>query len=148
MRRVMLGLLIATLAFAACTDDDASSGAGDEPTGAQETSPAEPQEEYVIIEGGEEFAITESCVDTNGQYTGNLPEGGLFILREGIDPEGRFVDFLPSQDADPLSSKEAEDTTVSNEGGFVTGTTTVYTEDGANSLSLEFGIVRDTSKFC
>ena len=143
MRKVMLGLLIATLAFTACTDDD-SSGAPDEPTTTPETSP----DEYITIEGGEEFAITESCVDTNGQYTGTLPEGGLFILRDGIEPAGRFVDFLPSQDADPLSSKEAEDTTVSNEDGFVTGTTTVYTEDGANSLELEFGIIEDTDKFC
>ena len=138
MRKMMLVLLIAILAIAACGGDGDS---GD--PGAEDTSPAEPREEFVAIEGGDEFTITDSCVDTSGQYVGNLPEGGLFILREGIKPEGNFVDFLPTQDADPLSSKKPGDTTTTNEDGFVTGTSTVYTEDGANSVELEFGIVME-----
>ena len=146
MRRLLIGLLICTLAFAACGGDDenGSDPAAEETDGGEETT----QEEYIVVDG-EQIAIVESCVDTSGQYTGTLPEGGLFILRDGAAPEESFVDYLPSQDADPLSSQKPEDTVVTSEGSFVTGDTTVYTEDGANSLEIQFGIIiEETEQGC
>ena len=142
MRRALIGLSIALLLFAACGGDDESSteeepGSGDRTT--EQTEPA--QQDEILIVDGEQMPILESCVDNSGQYTGNLADGGIFILRGGNGPDESFVDFLPSANADPLSSKEPEDTVVASEGSFVTGTSTVYTEDGANSLELEFGII-------
>ena len=150
MRRTLIGLSIALLLFAACGGDDENGnkepGSG-EPTGVEPTDNA--MQDEILLVDGEPFPIVESCVDNSGQYTGNLAEGGIFILRGGNGPEESFVDFLPSENADPLSSQEPEDTIVTSEGNFVTGTSTVYTEDGANSLELEFGItIEDTEAVC
>jgi hypothetical protein len=143
VRKVLIGLLVASVLCAACGGgDDNRSNDGSRPAaeGTEDADTSSSQDEYLIVDG-EDTAIVESCVDTSGQYVGNLPEGGLFILRDGATPQENFVDYLPSQDADPLSSQAPEDTTVDGDGGFVTGTTTVYTEDGANSLEIEFGVV-------
>ena len=149
MRRTLIGLSIALLLFAACGGDENGTdepGSG-EPTGVGPTDNA--MQDEILLVDGEQYPILESCVDNSGQYTGNLADGGIFILRGGNGPEESFVDFLPSENADPLSSQEPEDTVVISEGSFVTGTSTVYTEDGANSLELEFGIViEDTGEGC
>jgi hypothetical protein len=153
MRRTLIatalvGAVIALLLFAACGGDDNDNAA--EPDGEQTTEQTDPatQDEILLVDG-EQYPILESCVDNSGQYTGNLADGGIFILRGGNGPDESFVDFLPSEDADPLSSEEPEDTIVASEGSFVTGTSTVYTEDGANSLELEFGIIiEDTEEGC
>jgi hypothetical protein len=151
MRKVLIALLVATLAVAACGgDDDNEPQAGEDSAPGVEGTDGEPpiQDEFIVVDG-QQTEIVESCVDTSGQYTGNLPEGGLFILRGGTAPDENFVDYLPSQDADPLSSQKPEDTTVTSEGSFVTGDSTVYTEDGANSLEIQFGIIiEDTEQSC
>jgi hypothetical protein len=149
MRTTLIGLSVALLLFAACGGDDENGGA-EAPDGGQTTEQTDPatQDEILIVDG-EQMPILESCVDNSGQYTGNLADGGIFILRGGNGPDQSFVDFLPSENADPLSSQEPEDTIVTSEGSFVTGTSTVYTEDGANSLELEFGIIiEDTEAVC
>ena len=66
---------------------------------------------------------------------------GPILDRLPLDPQ-------PSADADPLSSQTPEDTIVTVDGTHVTGTSTVTTEDGANSLSLDFGIVIDEANSC
>lgn len=74
---------------------------------------------------------------------------GSFILRPGTEPDESLVDFQPSEGADPLSSQSGDDTATSNEGSYVTGTSTITTEDRANSLNLEFGIIiEDTETDC
>ena len=152
MRRTLIatalvGAVVALLLFAACGDDENNA---EEPDGEQTTEQTDPgtQDEILLVDG-EQFPILDSCVDNSGQYTGNLADGGIFILRGGNGPDESFVDFLPSENADPLSSQDPEDTVIASEGSFVTGTSTVYTEDGANSLELEFGIIiEDTEEGC
>ena len=148
MRKLVLGLMVAVAVSAACGDDGGSTPAEDTNGTATVGGGAE-EEEYVRVDGGDEYPVETSCIDTNGQYTGTLADGGVFILRDGDATGESFVDFLPSAGADPLSSREPGDTLVDGDDGFVTGTTTVYTQEGANSLDLEFGIVvGDTVPAC
>ena len=155
MRKALVGLMIVAALVSACGDDDGNDQATDtasspaDDSGGDTGDDAAAQEEYLIIDGGEKILFTDSCVDTSGSYKGQLPDGGYMILRIGNAPEESFVDLLPEEGADPLSSQTAEDTVVSSDGSFTTGTSTVYTEDGANSLSLEFGIViEDVEQGC
>jgi hypothetical protein len=155
MRRAVIGLMLVAMLVAACGDDDGNdqpSGAessASEDTGSDTGNDAAAQEEYLIVDGGEKELFIDSCVDTSGTYKGQLPNGGLMQLRIGNAPDESIVDYLPEADADPLSSQTGEDTVVTSDDGFTTGTSTVYTEDGANSLSLEFGIViEDVEQGC
>lgn len=153
MRKVIVCLLLAISALTACSDDEPAdtteieAGASAEASLEAEESPAveqpDPEErEFVAIDDGVQIPITESCVDNSGTYKGTLPGQGYFILRIGNAPDESLVDFLPSATADPLSSQTGDDTIITdNSTSYVTGTSTVYTEDGANSLNLEFGII-------
>jgi hypothetical protein len=147
MRKLTIVLMVALAAtFGACGGDDGDDAALPEDiveTAADALDDIS-QDEFVTVDGGDRFSITESCVDTSGVYKGQVEGGGLFILRGGGAPQEAFVDFQPSADADPLSSQSAEDTVLTQEGALTAGTSTVTTEDGANSLELEFQITIGT----
>ncbi len=154
MRKVIILLLLSIFVLAACGDDEPAALPEDlvteappsnDPASDEEASPETEEidaSEFVSIDGGVQIPVTESCVDNSGRYIGQLPGNGYFILRPGDTPEESLVDFQPSANADPLSSQSGDDTVITdNSTSYVTGTSTVYTEDGANSLNLEFGII-------
>jgi hypothetical protein len=142
MRKLVMGLVLAVALVAACGGDD-DSGDATAPENLIESADSALEDitenEFVTVDG-QKLSITESCVDTSGVYKGQVDGGGLFILRGGASPQEAFVDFQPSPDADPLSSQTAGDTILTQEGALTTGTTTVSTADGANSLELTFQI--------
>ena len=142
MRKLMIVIVLAAALVACGGDDD---GGGDAPQENLLESAGDALDdisgnEFVTVDGSEKLAITESCVNGSGIYKGQVEGGGLFILRGGSAPQETFIDYQPSADADPLSSQSADDTVLTQEGALTTGTTTVTTEDGANSLELTFQI--------
>ena len=141
MRKVIIGLMLALAVLAACGDDDAGDGAqpGNLIESGAEALDDIAANEFVTIDG-QRTTITDSCVDNAGVYKGQVEGGGLFILRGGgATGQDSFVDFQPAG-GDPLSSQTAEDTVLTQQGTLTTGTSTVTTQDGANSLELQFQI--------
>ena len=120
------------------------------PSVAPTVAPSPDHVDFVVLPPGDRIELSATCrfegPDGDLILRGDLPGGGAIQLRRGDDGGDIEVSLLPSADADPVATRDAADTTWSEEDGVITGTTTLWLAEGADErMEVEFAIRWDES---
>lgn len=120
------------------------------PTAADETTAPEPVDEsqYLTLPETGEVQITTSC-ELQGPdgliLRSELANGGSLQI---VRPDGTLdleVSALPSPEADPVHTNVPSDTTYTEEGGFLSGTSQLWLDDTDMGIQVGFRVRWDDS---
>jgi hypothetical protein len=159
MKRTAIALIL--LALMACEEGSPTvserpptdSPSVDTPTATSSATPSRSPEaversQFLELPEVGRVKVTNSCQFDGPDgpvFRADLGTGGALQLRRTEDSEVLLVSALPSPDADPVSTRGPSDTSYTEDGGYLTGTSRLWLDDTDNRIDVRFRVLWDDS---